>query len=182
MRKRLVLCALTVLVGVSACAIDSTASVDPFPERPFVLDVAHVDPCTALGDREQVELDLKPGRPSISQGGTSRGCNWVSSTGLGWNLQTLAEDASVAVAAESTSTIVEVSGFGAVESSPPARGTGLPFCQVVLDVADGESLRAQIQVTPLAPDAEQHTTERTCERVRSVATLMLSNLHAQQPG
>ncbi|SFM88355.1 Protein of unknown function [Pseudonocardia ammonioxydans] len=180
MRSCLVVCALTVLVGVSACAVGRTGSVDPFPERPYALDVTQVDPCAALTENQQTALALKLGRSGTSQGGTSRGCNWVSSAGLGWNLQTLVDDASTAVGAEPTSTIVEVGGFGAVQSSPPARGTGLAFCQVVLDVADGASLRAQVQVTPLAPDAEQHTVERTCEQVRAVAELMIDNLHARQ--
>ncbi|MBP2367082.1 hypothetical protein JOF36_002778 [Pseudonocardia parietis] len=92
----------------------------------------------------------------------------------------MAVDASAAVGAEATSTIVDVNGFGAVQSAPPAEGTGLPFCQVVIDVTDGASLRAQLQVTPLAADAQQRTVDGTCEQVRDVAALMLGNLRTQQ--
>lgn len=179
MTRRLAYGALVLVMGVSACGV-ARGPDDPFPERPYTLDVVRIDPCAALTDQQRAELHLRPGRAGTSQGGTSRGCTWVSRTGLGWNLQTLADDASGAIGAEPTSTVLAVGGFGAVQSSPPARGTGLPFCQVVIDVAEGAAVRAQLQVGPGAPDAEQHTVEQTCEQVRAVAELMIDNLHARQ--
>lgn len=179
MTRRVAYVALAVVMGVSACGVASDPK-DPFPERPYTLNIARIDPCAALTDQQRAELDLRSGRAGTSQGGTSRGCTWVGRTGLGWNFQTLADDASSAIGAEPTSTVLAVRGFGAVQSSPPARGTGLPFCQVVIDVAEGAAVRAQLQVGPGAPDVEQHTVERTCEQVRAVAELMLDNLHARQ--
>ena len=179
MTRRFAYGALAVVMSVSACGVASPPE-DPFPERPYTLDVARIDPCAALTEQQRAELHLRPGRPGASQGGTSHGCTWVGTPGLGWNLQTLADEASSAIGAEPTSTVLAVGGFGAVQSSPPARGTGLPFCQVVIDVAEGAAVRAQLQVGPGAPDAEHHTVQRTCERVRAVAELMIDNLHAQQ--
>lgn len=178
MRVRLPLL-MFALLGVASCTPVGTGSPDPFPERPYVLDVARVDPCAALTDRQRADLGVRQGRPGTSQAGTSRGCTWVSDSGLGWNLQTLADDASVAIGADPTSTVVTVGGVGAVQSSPPARGTGLPFCQVVLDVADGASLRAQLQIGPKTPDG-RYSVDSTCAQVHQVATLMLDNLRAQQ--
>lgn len=104
----------------------------PFPPRPHALDVARVDPCAGLDDRQRAELDLRPGRPGIAQGGTSPACNSPGNDGVGYNLQTLAVDATIAIGAEPTSTVVTVAGFGAVQSSLPAQRTGLPFCRIVL--------------------------------------------------
>lgn len=172
--------AACLLLGVTGCSGPVARQPDPFPPRPHVLDVARVDPCAGLDDRQRAELDLRPGRPGVAQGGTSRVCSWSGNDGVGYNLQTLAADATTAIGAEPTSTVVTVAGFGAVQSSPPAQGTGLPFCQVVLDVADGASLRAQLQVSPLAADAGQRTVDDTCRRVRDAAVLMLDNLRARQ--
>ncbi|MBP2367077.1 hypothetical protein JOF36_002773 [Pseudonocardia parietis] len=124
-------------------------------------------------------LDLRTGRPGTSHGGTSRGCTWSGNDGLGYNLQTFEQHAASAIAGGQTS-VITVAGFGAVESTPPAPGTGLPFCQVVLDVADDASLRAQLQVNPSRPDAGRLTTEDVCTQLHDVAATMLANLRAQQ--
>lgn len=153
---------------------------EPFPERPYALDVSRVDPCAALTDQGREELDLRPGSANASHSGTSRVCTWSSNHGLGYNLQTFTDDASVAIGAEPTSQVITLAGFGAVQSSPPAQGTGLPFCQVVLDVADGSSLRAQLQVTPLAEHADRRTVEGTCAQLHAAATTMLENLRTQR--
>ena len=163
-----------------ACGDSHTGNERQLPARPYTLDIHQVDPCAALTEHQRAALDLRPGSGGTAQGGTSRGCAWISDAGLGYTFQTLTSDASSAIGAEPTATIVEVAGFGAVQSAPPAEGTGLPFCQVVLDVADGASLRAQLQVIPRAPDADRRTVDGTCADVREFAALVLDNLHAQQ--
>jgi hypothetical protein len=182
--RRIVLAAacgafLAALGLTTGCAGDDD-SREPFPERPYALDVSRVEPCAALADREREELDLRPGSANTSHSGTSRVCTWSGNHGLGYNLQTFSDDASVAIGAEPTSQVITLAGFGAVQSSPPAQGTGLPFCQVVLDVADGASLRVQLQVSPLAEDAGRRTVEGTCAQLHAAATTMLENLRAQQ--
>lgn len=172
--------AMALILGSTSCGQTGAIPPGEFPDRPFVLDVAQLDPCAALTDQQENEFALLPGRPGRSQDGTSRGCTWIGSSGLGWNLQTLADDAAGAIGAEPTSTVVNIAGFGAVQSSPPAQGTGLPFCQAVVDVADGAALRSQVQVVPDAPGVEQPTVEDACQELRQVTTLMLDNLHAQQ--
>ena len=174
--------AVLLLVFVAACGTTVVDDPEPFSQRPFDLDVAAVDPCAAFTTQQRLDLKLREGRAGTSHGETSRGCTWSSEDGLGFNLQTFDQTASAAIGAEPTSTIVTVAGFGAVQSSPPAQGTGLPFCQVVLDVADDASLRAQLQVSPLAADAAQRTVDGTCAQVHDVAALMLENLRAQQLG
>lgn len=174
---------LLVLLGgvLSGCTSHARDDAGPFPPRPFPLEVTSVGPCAALTDLDIAAFNLRYGSSGISQGGTSRGCTWPGEDGVGVNLQTFDDkDATAAIGADPTSTVVTVAGFGAVQSSPPAQGTGLPFCQVVLDVADDASLRAQLQVSPLAEDAERRTVEDTCEQLRTVAAQMLENLRVQQ--
>ena len=115
-----------------------------------------------------------------SQDGTSRGCTWLGTGDTGYNLQTLATDATTAVDADPTSTIVSVQAFGAVQSSPPAPGTGLPFCQLVVDVADGASLRVQTQIDPTGGGAGARTSETLCADARAVTAQMLGTLRARQ--
>lgn len=180
-RRAAVVTAAAVLCSMVLTGCGGTNATEVFPERPYLLDVDHVDPCSALTSQQVVELGLRTGSGGTAQGGTSHACTWPGRDGVGVTFQTLGVDAEVAIGAEPTSTVVTVAGFGAVQSSPPAQGTGLPFCQVVLDVADGNALRAQVQGTPLAPDAEDRTIDGTCEEVRRVAELMLRNLRTQQP-
>ncbi|ALL77577.1 hypothetical protein AD006_23805 [Pseudonocardia sp. EC080610-09] len=181
LRWRAVLGAVVAASTLTGCTEAAPEPVDPFPHRPYALDVAIVDPCTALTEKDRAALQLRYGSGGTSHGGTSRGCTWPGDNGLGYNLQTFDDkDASVAIAAEPTSQVITLAGFGAVQSSPPAQGTGLPFCQVVLDVADGSSLRAQLQVTPLAEDADRRTVEGTCAQLHAAATTMLENLRTQQ--
>lgn len=168
------------LAVVAGCGASSGDIASPFAPRPFALDVSAIDPCASLTEQERDTLDLRTGLPGTSHGGSSRGCTWSSNDGLGYNLQTFDRHASAAIGTESTSQVVVVAAFGGVQSSPPAQGTGLPFCQVVLDVADNASLRAQLQVSPRGAALQQHTVETTCAQVRDVAATMLANLRAQQ--
>ena len=181
MRKAVGVIAAAMALSATGC----TGSADrsgPFPARPYSINVAEVDPCSAFSDEQRAEFNLRSGSAGVAQGGTSQACTWPSNDGVGYSFQTLAVDAQAAIGAEPTSVIVTVAGFGAVQSSPPAEGTGLPFCQVVLDVADDASLRAQLQISPRGAETGRYTVDNTCEQVRRVAALMLDNLHAQQTG
>lgn len=180
MRKPLVTAFTILLIGGTAACGAPAADANHFPERPYTLDIAAVDPCSAFTAGQRAGLDLREGRPGTSHSGTSRGCTWSSDDGLGYNLQTFDKNAVVAIGAEPTSTVVTVAGFGAVQSSPPAQGTGLPFCQVVLDLAEHASLRAQLQVNPPAAGADRRTVKSTCVQLHDVTAQMLENLRAQQ--
>lgn len=170
----------TILFAVAACGEVGTEPADPFPPRPYMIDVARVAPCTALSEEQRTQLNLQYGSESTAQGGTSRACTWPGVDGVGYTFQTLAIDASEAVGAEPTSAVLTIAGFGAVQSAPPAQGTGLPFCQLVLDIADGASLRTQLQVSPQGAERRPHTVESTCAQIRDVTATMLANLRAQQ--
>lgn len=172
--------ALLAALGVSGCAATFARAGNPFPPRPYTLDVATVDPCAALTDQQRNDLNIRESHAGTSHGGSSRGCTWPSADGVGYTIQTFNEHASVALGAEDSSRVVTVDGFGAVQSSPPAQGTHLPFCQVVLDIADNASLRAQLQVSPRGAEDAEHTTDSTCAQIREVASDMLHNLRAQQ--
>lgn len=180
MRTALVPMIMALLLAVAGCGEVVTEPADPFPPRPYVIDVAQVDPCTALSESQRTQLNLQYGSESPAQGGTSRACTWPGMDGVGYTFQTLAVDASAAVGADPTSAVLTIASFGAVQSAPPAQGTGLPFCQVVLDVADGASLRTQLQVSPQGAERQPHTVETTCSQIRTIAAQMLENLRAQQ--
>lgn len=167
-----------VLVFVTGCST-TTDAAEPFPPRPFELDVRLVDPCSALSAEQRAGWALRAGRAGTSHGGTSRGCTWIGDDGLGYNLQTFDQPASAAIADDSTSSVT-VAGFGAVQSTPPAPGTGLPLCQVVLDVADDASLRAQLQVNPTMRNDRRITRDEVCGRLHDIAAQMLENLRVQQ--
>lgn len=172
--------AATTLLALAGCGTVSPGAEDPFPPRPFVLDLGAVDACSALTPAQRSDQSVGTGRPVTSQGGTSRGCTWLGAGDTGYNLQTLATDASTAVGADPTGTIVAVRGFGAVQSSPPAPGTGLPFCQLVVDTADGASLRVQTQIDPTGSGAGARTSATLCSELREVTAQMLDTLRARQ--
>ncbi|SFM88101.1 Protein of unknown function [Pseudonocardia ammonioxydans] len=179
-RTALLAPSFVIALVLAACGEVATDPADPFPPRPYTIDVTRVEPCSGLDAEQRERLSLQHGSESLAQGGTSRACTWPSTDGVGYTFQTLELDAGAAIGADPTSTLVTVAGFGAVQSSPPAQGTGLPFCQVVLDVADDASLRAQLQVSPLAAEADRRTVEATCEQLHTVAAQMLENLRVQQ--
>lgn len=166
-----------VLAVVTGCS--TVADAGPFPPRPFALDIAQVEPCSAVSPEQQAGWGLRTGRPGTSHGGTSPGCTWSSSEGFGYNLQTFDRTASEAIAGSAT-LVVAVAGFGAVQSTPPAPGTGLPLCQVVLDVADDASLRAQLQVNPTMRERDRPTVAEVCNRLHDTSAQMLETLRAQQ--
>ncbi|ALE83156.1 hypothetical protein XF36_08295 [Pseudonocardia sp. HH130629-09] len=81
-----------------------------------------------------------------------------------------------------SSEIVGVARFGAVQRSLAAPGTGLRLWQLVLDVADTASLRAQAQVTPLAETDGAYTSRSICDRLRGEASRMIANLRTAHAG
>ena len=170
-----------VLVLVTGCS-SASGSAAVFPDRPYSLDVAVVDPCSGLTDDQLEAMNLREGSAGTSHGGSSRGCTWPGDDGVGYSLQTFDSAASAALGAEPTSTVVTVAGFGAVQSSPPATATGLPFCQVVLDVADEASRGAPRHVGAPGAGRARHPVGSTCARIRAGAGLMLDNLRRRQAG
>lgn len=183
-RTRLVI-GLAVTVLLTGCG--GTARNDEqdrpvsFPPRPFELDVTTVDPCDGLAPSDRARLGVRTTKPGTSQDGTSNDCTWSTRDGLGYTLQTFHVGAAQAFEPGS-SEIVEVAGFGAVQRSMAAPGTGLPLCQLVLDVADTASLRAQAQVTPLAETGGAYTSRSICDRLRGEASRMMANLRAAHAG
>ena len=165
-----------VLGGCIACSAGSPEQ-RPFPPRTFSIDVSAVAPCSALTDDQRRERNLVIGRPIAPQYGTSRGCAWIDRDGRGVNLQTFDQDATAAVDAEPSAEIVAIAGIGGVQSTPE-KGTNGRFCQIVLDVTDGASLRSQIDVSDLS--ARPTTPEGACAELREVTAQMLGTLRARQ--
>ncbi|MFG1636989.1 DUF3558 family protein [Pseudonocardia alni] len=182
MRTRLAI-ALAVAVVLTGCgATNRDADRDGptlFPARQFALDVTTLDPCDALGAEDRDRLDVRTTKPGRSQNNASRDCTWSTRDGLGYTLQTF--DVSAEEAFETgNSEIVDVAGVGAVQRRASAPGTGLPLCQLVLDVADAASLRAQLQVTPPGQADTSDGRRDICDRLRDDTARMLENLRAAQ--
>lgn len=183
MRTQLAI-ALTAAVALAGCGPvagdEGRGGPTSFPDRRFELDVATLDPCDALGAEDRDRLGVRTTRPGTSQGGTSRDCTWSTRDGLGYTLQTFGVGAEEAFE-PAGSEIVDVAGVGAVQRRTSAPGTGLPLCQLVLDVGDAASLRAQLQVTPTAGAEASDSRRDICDRLRVDAAHMLENLRAAQP-
>lgn len=171
----------SLLVGgiLAGCSSAPQTPPDPFPERPFAVDVAALDPCTTLTD-EQVRglgdgVTRSSGEPNVG-GRPSRACGWLPAGGeYPGSVQTLGFDAAESIGAPGT-TLDSVSGFGAlrvVETEPS------PTCDLILDVADGASIRVTVQSFRREPDGGRTPPDLVCEQTRRLAEQVVDTLRAR---
>lgn len=171
--------AVLVLLVTAGCGSAPAGPPDPFPPRPFPIDVANLDPCTTL-TRAQIEAlgpapSISSGQPNLG-GRPSRACAWnPSGPGYAYSVQTISFDAGESVGAPNTS-VETVLGFGAVRAPDPEYAT--PICDFIIDAADGASLRVTVQSFGREADGSKTPIPLVCDQARTLAVDVLTNLRA----
>ena len=165
-----------VLVG---CGGPPAEPESPFPARPADIDVATLDPCTTLTEQRRADMQLSEGRPANVPVGEvpSRACAWSNfDDGFNYTVQLIPIDAAAVVGTD-TSSLTQISGFGAIQ------GTGLggstPTCQLIVDAGPGQAIRVQAQSTLLDDKGQPLTFDHVCPRVSSFATAVVESALAQ---
>lgn len=169
--------AVLVLLLATGCAPE--APPDPFPPRPFAIDVAGLDPCRALTRAQIDALGPAPAQRSgqpIVNGRPSRACGWTPAlSGAGYSVQTIGVDAGDAVGAPNNS-VETVLGFGVVRA--PDLERSIPTCDYLIDAADGALIRITARSMDLAPDGSKAPVPLLCEQAKALAVDVLTNLRA----
>lgn len=179
-----------VILALSACSAPGAEnSPDPFPERPYTLDIARIDPCSALTSAQAQQRGAETGGPKdvdLGLGGRSTACGWNNfDDGYGYNFQTIGVDARQALSAPGTTRVETVNGFGAamnvVDESTGYAGPGIPLtCQLTIDVNQGQAVRVQVQSSNTKSFNNKQAEAETCDRAKSLAGDVLTTLTNQQ--
>lgn len=188
MRRAGVLLALVVLLGGCAAPVAGVPSPVPsaapsteLPPRPREVPVDGVDPCTLLTeeDRAALGLDQYPvldvARSGLYNGGVTQLC---SIRGFRPRVIRMAVELSVTGGIElflrpgvrSEITPIQVAGFPAVRARPT---TFDDFCDVVVDVAPGQVVQADVANGGGSPPIPQ---PELCREAERLAGLVMANL------
>lgn len=167
----------------SSSPATSPASTAALPARPKAISIDTLDPCTVLttGQQQQLQLDQQPERngPGQADKNGNRGCTFfkVGSSPRFTYLVTPVpqEGAEVWLKGERNVLVKQVAaaGFGAVETR--IGDTATSSCNVVIDVAPGQSLDVQFGLKTVGA----MTTDQVCGKAREGAELIMQTLSAR---
>lgn len=171
--------AVLVMLLVTGCASAPDGRPDPFPPRPFPIDVIELDPCRTLTPAQVEALGPgtvpRSGQPVVD-GRPSRICNWYPfSSSYGFSVQTVGVDAGETVGAPNSS-VESILGFGVVRAPDP--DYTIPLCDYLIDAADGALLRVTVQSIDRAPDGSKTPLPLVCDKAKALAVDVLSTLRA----
>lgn len=166
-----------VLVG---CGGSPAEPESPFPARPVDIDVSTLDPCDALDPSRAEALGLGEGArgTAVVDGTEARDCTWLGNgDASNYGVQVISLGA-VTAAAEPSSRIVTVGGYGAVEGAPQTNnGPGLPaFCQLAIDVNDNQTIRVQVNNGRPSTGGDPNAIRDVCRQAGEVAAEVLTVL------
>ena len=142
-----------------------------------------VDLCALLTVQDRAELDISPGRSGMSDeldpANNLRLCGWDHLDGATDDSYTVSAEVyhstAERLAVTPESVIVDIAGYGAFEhtrfDSMPAKS-----CQVEVDVAPDQTLLMRYDF--YGPDGTS-THELACRKARTVLTVIVENLSAQ---
>jgi hypothetical protein len=170
----------------------SPGTAASLPPRPKDLKIDGIDPCILLTKPQQQQLGLdRDPRPDnandtkeIDRFG-NRGCSFdktASEPRYGYLIVPVPQegaDAWLTQKRNATAKPVDAEGYGALELHlplPPGRTEQGPFCEVVVDVAQGQSLT--VQFSQITRGAFSH--DQLCERARQGAGLAVQTLRTLQ--
>lgn len=178
-----VICPVVVITGCGGPSEPAPAA-SVFPPRPTDLDITKISPCAAVTDVQRRRLDVGSGTPGevVVSGVSSAACGWQNlSNGFGYNVQTIPLPADQALG-EPGSKLTTVNGFGAVQNSPAEiTSPGIPaFCQLIVDVNEGQNIRIQVQSSDVEASTEQSARDDVCARVNTFASEVMKNLAAEK--
>jgi hypothetical protein len=155
-------------------------SVSLFPARPAVLrpQRAQSDPCGLLTPAQVSQLGANPGTRAVVDGQPgSYNCLWMRYPAVpddSWAVRLdTAHDAAHYLS--SSADIVQVSGFGAVQTTT-GLGQADGNCQLYIDVAPRQSL--EVQYDNFRGDRPGMNHQLACQLAARAADLMLANLRA----
>lgn len=174
--------AVLVLLLATGCGSAPAGPPDPFPRRPFTIEVAGLDPCSTLTPAQIDALGPgtapRSGQPVVD-GRPSRICSWYPfGSSYGYSVQTVGVDAGQAVG-EPNNSVETVLGFGVVRAPDPEYA--IPLCDYLVDAADGALLRVTVQSTDRAPDGSKPPLPLVCDKAKALAVDVLTNLRAAAP-
>ncbi len=176
-------CAVSGTAVPSSSAPGTSAAIVALPPRPKTISVDVLDPCAVLSETQQrqLQIDQQPYRagPDQADKNGNRGCTFFkTSTDPRFTYLVTPvpqEGAEVWLKGERNVLVKQVTagGFGAVETR--IGNTATSHCNVVVDVAPGQSLDVQFGLgTPGAL-----TTDQVCDKAREGAELIMQTLSAR---
>lgn len=193
MQGRVVLATLLLIgfpLGLAACGNQPQSTApsspatppqigSPFPPRPAELPLDRMDPCALLTADGQAQLGVtQVGQGNDSDELGSAACQWANhgKPDNRWLVRLVTKrGAEYALASTTGVQVVQVGGFGAVQTAPPYVDPNLN-CVLVVDVARGQSLN--VKYSNIAGDYPGISHEVACELDRRAAELMVRNLRS----
>lgn len=175
------------LIGLAAVLVGCGGPAEPerpgspLPPRTVSFDVRGLDPCSGMPPEEAERLRFSSVRGFTAHvdGVDSPACTWVvmGDESFSYSAQTIPSGAESAVG-EAGSQIVDVDGFAAVQGGPDTNnGPGLPpFCQLAVDVADGQTLRIQVSYMDLDLGGDPVAFDSTCAEARRFTSAYLATI------
>lgn len=191
--RSVALAGAAMLGGLVGCTGDGTANGSPQPvpssptssapqlaPRPAEVRIDGLDPCTVLTPEQQANLgfDREP-RVGIPDPNGNTTCNYSRDAEPGYGITlTPVPQEGAEVWLDGTRNVdvavLDVMGFAAVETRLAGSFETGPFCNIVVDVADGQSL--DVQFTELS---EFNTQDQNCEQALQAAEAAMQTLLAR---
>ncbi|MEU6697304.1 DUF3558 family protein [Pseudonocardia sp. NPDC046786] len=181
-------CHLGILVVAGAvlagCSGAAEGAPDPFPPRPQPIEVMTIDPCRVLTPEQLASRGLTPedshyAEPVVGDA-TTHACGWSElwTVDFGYSAQMMPVDAARAVGGPG-SRVQVVAGYGAVRNTE--REDTSPMCELVVDVADGQLMRLQVQVVGRKPDGSTPSIDEACREAELLAADALGTARTLTP-
>lgn len=111
---------------------------------------------------------------TVVNGLPSPTCTWIGESGIDFNVQFIAIEAQVSASAPGSS-VARVDRFGAIQNVESSLSSGMPFCQLTIDVAQGQSIRVQALAGPGGPAPG---IDEQCRRANEVASMVMTTVVA----
>lgn len=166
---------------LAGCSGAAEGAPDPFPPRPQPIEVMAIDPCRVLTPAQLANRGLTPADSRYAEpvvgDATTYACGWSGlwTVDFSYSVQMMPVDAARAVGGPGSQVRV-VAGYGAVRNT--VREDTSPMCELVVDAADGQVMRFQVQVVGRNPDGSPPSIDEACWEVELLASDALGTARA----